>query len=142
MGIPGLSTRIADALEVLRKSQREAARLAGVTHSALNQAARPDADPRAETLLKFADALGLSLDWLLRGTLPMMAGAGTETIVREAREEAYREIAREAGKKGKPAISPRGDAVARRAARVRRELKQQGELPTAVQPPAGKRRKG
>ena len=66
-----LTERLDEAVkERLDGNWAELARRTALTPSTLQQV-KKGADPRASTLLRIADALDVSLEWLMRGVLPM-----------------------------------------------------------------------
>jgi transcriptional regulator with XRE-family HTH domain len=64
---PGLGKRIAELRERRGRLQKELAETAGLSVSFLSEVENDRRTPGAEVLLRIADALGASLDYLLRG---------------------------------------------------------------------------
>ncbi len=78
-----LAGRIAASLRAVRRnrelSQNDLAALAGVTASAISQAERADRGLSLATLVRLSDALGITLDELLRGEDPAVYRIGRRT---------------------------------------------------------------
>jgi transcriptional regulator with XRE-family HTH domain len=78
-----LAGRIAASLRAVRRarelSQHDLAKLAGVTGSAISQAERADRSLSLATLVRLSDALGLTIDELLRGEDPAVYRIGRRT---------------------------------------------------------------
>jgi transcriptional regulator with XRE-family HTH domain len=92
VAIDGFAERLVETMEARRLSQREVARRAGIAHSALHAATKSYGDPRAGTVVKIGNALGASLEWMLRGTLPMFNDGSPESAVAERRAHLLRQI--------------------------------------------------
>jgi transcriptional regulator with XRE-family HTH domain len=75
--------RVAASLRALRRnrrlSQQDLARLAGVTASAISQAERAERGLSLTTLVRLSDALGITIDDLLRGDDPDVYRIGRRT---------------------------------------------------------------
>lgn len=59
-----ISLRIKAKRKELRLSQRELADLVGVTTSAISQWEREETNPKGDNLIKLAESLGCSIEWL------------------------------------------------------------------------------
>lgn len=64
-----------------------------MTHANLNRILKSHSDPSAGLVVRIADALGLSLEWLMRGVGAMDRDAGEGAVTREAEARAYRTLA-------------------------------------------------
>lgn len=88
---PGLGKRIAELRERRGLLQKELATAAGLSVSFLSEVENDRRAPGAEVLLRIADALGASLDYLVRGEAPPaeLKPLTIPPALQEAAEEQY-----------------------------------------------------
>ena len=62
--------RLAEMIKAKGLSQKELAQLAGVTEAAMSHYVKGDRIPRASVLVRIAEALGTTADYLMNGNVP------------------------------------------------------------------------
>ena len=64
----GFNERLLELIKRNRLTQKELASKAGVTEAAMSHYIKGDRIPRASVMIRLADALGTSVDYLMNGT--------------------------------------------------------------------------
>jgi transcriptional regulator with XRE-family HTH domain len=95
MSSTGIPARLKRARKMAKVSRRELSLLAELAQAVVGIIERnPGATPSAETMMKLAGVLGVSLDWLIAGRDPVPTRSEVRTAVEVAREaRASREAA-------------------------------------------------